>query len=105
MKTKHNYSIFSKQELVSFLQKYENNFRLIDSPYIYILDQQMDAVMKKIDKNLECSIAIREEYNKTKDGIKYLVESKKKNGEWDRLNKEYDRLEKMRFPGVEVGDE
>jgi len=102
MKVKHNYDIFSKKELVSFLQKYENNFRLIDSPYSHILDQKLDTVLKKIDKNLEHSTAISEEYNRTKDGHKYLVESMKKNNEWDKLNKEYDRLEKMRFPSVEV---
>lgn len=95
---KHNYNIFSKQELVSFLRKYEKNFRYITSPYDSILDQKLDVIMKKIDKNLEHSMAISEEYNKTKDGFKYLTESKKKNDEWYKLNKEYERLEKLRFP-------
>ncbi len=98
----HNYNIFTKQELVSFLQKHDKDFRYIDSPYDIIIDQKMDAVMKKIDENLERSKALSEEYKRTKDGIKYFVESKKKNDEWYRLNKEYDRLEKMRFPSVEV---
>lgn len=94
----HNYNNFTKQELVSFLQKNERNFRFIDSPYTLLLEQKMDAVMKKIDKNLERSEALSKEYENTKDGFKYLIESKKKNEEWFRLNKEYDRLEKMRFP-------
>lgn len=97
---KHNYNIFSKQELVSFIQKHEKDFRYIVSPYDSILDQKMDAILKKIDKNLEHSTALNEEYNRTKDGFKYLVESKKKNDEWYELNKEYDRLEKIRFPEV-----
>ena len=94
----HNYNIFSKQELVSFLQKNETNFRYIDSPYNIILDIKIDAVLKKIDRNLERSEALSKEYESTKDGIKYLIESKKKNEEWFRLNKEYERLEKLRFP-------
>ena len=102
MKTIHDYNIFTKQELVSFLQKHEKNFIYIDTPYDIIIDQKMDAVMKKIDKNLEHSKSLSEEFKKTKDGFKYLIESKKKNEEWDRLNKEYDRLEKLRFPSVEV---
>lgn len=106
MKVIHNYNIFTKQELVSFLQKYEKSFLYyIDSPYNIILDQKMDAIMKKIDKNLEHSKALSEEFKKTNDGFKYLIESKKKNEEWDRLHKEYDRLEKMRFPSMEVENE
>ena len=95
----HNYSIFSKQELASFLQKHEKDFRYIDSPYDIIIGQKMDAVMKKIDENLKHSMALSEEYERTKDAVKYLTESKKKHEDWSRLDKEYDRLEKMRFPG------
>jgi len=102
MKTKHDYNIFTKQELVSFLQNYEKNFMYIDTPYDIIIEQKMDAVMKKIDKNLEHSELLIEEFKKTNDGFKYLIESKKKNEEWDRLHKEYDRLEKLRFPSMEV---
>lgn len=94
-----NYNVFSKQELVSFLQKNEKSFKYIDSPYNIILDVKMDVVMKKMDENLERSEALSKEYKSTKDGIKYLIESKEKNEEWFRLNKEYNRLEKMRFPG------
>ena len=98
MKIKHNYNIFTKQELVSFIQKYEKNFMFFVTPYDVILDQKIDAVIKKIDKNSEHSKAISEEFKKTNDSLKYLIECKKTNEEWDRLNKEYDRLEKLRFP-------
>jgi len=93
----HNYNNFTKKELASFLQKHENNFRLIDSPYNHILDQKIDAVIKKIDENLERSKALSKEYESTKDGFKYIIEIKKNNEKWMQLNKEYDRLEKMRF--------
>ena len=73
-----NYNVFSKQELVSFLQKNEKSFKYIDSPHDIILDEKMNAVMKKIDKNLEYSRVLSEEFKKTNDGIKYLTESKKK---------------------------
>jgi len=94
----HNYNNFTKQELASFLQKNEKNFRYIDSPYNIILDKKMDAVMKKIDENLEHSKVLSGEYERTKDPVKYIIENKKNLKKWMQLNKEYDRLEKTRFP-------
>jgi hypothetical protein len=62
-----------------------------------ILSVQMDNITKLIDKNLQNGKQNREHYEKTKDGIIYLVESKKNNDEWQKLDKEYDRLSKLRF--------
>jgi hypothetical protein len=94
---KHDYTIFTKQELTNFLQKYESNFMYIDSPYDIILSIQMDNVSKLLDENLKYGKQLNEEYERTKDGLTYLVASKKNNDEWQKLDKEYDRLSKLRF--------
>ncbi len=99
---KHDYSIFSKKELALFLQNNEDNFRYITSPYDIILDQQINDTLEKIDENIKYGKALIEEYGKTNDAIKWLTETKKNNAEWERLHKEYDRLEKLRFPKEEL---
>jgi hypothetical protein len=91
------YNIFSKSDLVEFLEKHEKNYRFIDSPYNIMLDKKMNDVMKKLDINLERSKAANAAYEQSKGEIKYLVASKKLNSEWINLNKEYDRLSKLRF--------
>ena len=96
-KVKHDYSIFTKDELASFIKKHENNFRYIESPFDIMIDGKMDDIMKKIDKNLDGAKKLRGEYEQTNDGLKYMIESKKNHEKWQRLDKEYDRLSKLRF--------
>lgn len=100
---KHDYNIFSKKELALFLQKNEDNFRYITSPYDIILDQQINDTLEKIDENIKYGKALIKEYDKTKDAVKCLTETRKNNAEWERLNKEYNRLEELRFPKEELG--
>ena len=98
----HDYNIFSKKELALFLQKNEENFIYITSPYDIILSEQINDILEKIDKNIKYGKALTKEYGKTKDAIKYLTEVRKNNAEWERLHKEYDRLEKLRFTKEEL---
>lgn len=102
MKKHHDYNIFFKKELALFLQKNEENFIYITSPYDIILGQQINDILEKIDENIKYGKALIEEYDKTNDVVKYLTETRKNNAEWERLHKEYDRLEKLRFPKEEL---
>lgn len=99
---KHDYSIFSKKELALFLQSHEDNFRYIISPYDIILGQQINDILEKIDENIKYGKTLIEEYDKTNDVVKCLTETQKNHAEWERLNKEYDRLEKLRFTKEEL---
>ena len=60
----------------------------------------MDNVSKLLDKNLKHSKLLSEEYEIHKDSIKYLIERKKNNDEWQKLDKKYNRLSKLRFGGL-----
>lgn len=74
----------------------------IDSPYDIMLDAQMNKVMRLIDENLEKGKKFSEEYEKTKDGLTYVTKCKKNNEEWQKLDKEYDRLSKLKFGGKDI---
>ena len=94
---KHNYNIFTKQELVNFMQQNESNYRYMTSPFDVIIEAKMDAISARIYDNLKASEDISAEYKRTKDGFKYMNELQKNVDEWGKLNEEYDRLEKLRF--------
>lgn len=94
---KHNYNIFTKQELVDFMSRHERSFMHIESPYGILLGIKMDDIMEKMERNSESSKKLSEKFDQTKslDDFKKIMEH---NDEYDRLMKEYDRLEKLRFP-------
>lgn len=47
---KHDYSIFSKKELSDFLEKYENMFRILDSPFNLLISVKMDQLCMKLKR-------------------------------------------------------
>jgi hypothetical protein len=96
-KAKHNYNVFTKDELVKFMNNYENNFLYIDSPYDVIIGCRMDEVMKKMEQNSKAAAQYEEDYKRDKDGLKYMTAVMKHNKEYDKFRKEYDRLSKLRF--------
>lgn len=93
---KRKYDIFTKKELVQFLNQYEGMFRMIDSPFNIMIDKKMDAVMDKISQTNKKSRSLTEDSQGT---ISYdtLLEIRKNHEQWNKLNKEYDRLSKLRF--------
>lgn len=96
---KHDYSIFSKKELSYFLEKYENMFRMLDSPFNILVSLKMDSVMHEIEEVNNNFHLINMEYNQAeeKDNIAYLVKTVENHKKWDKLNKDYDRLSELRF--------
>lgn len=100
---KHDYSVFSKEELVKFLKQNENNFRYIDSPYDIMIGYKMDATMKKMEKCSEEGKSLIERYQKGElDGIDYMIATMNRNEKYNKLSKEYDRLSDLRFGHLKV---
>lgn len=97
MKIKRNYNIFTKQELVDFLSKYEDNFLYLDKPFDIMIKHKMDAVMEAIDnvnhehEKLNCSPIT------TDEKLAYMLQIHEINARWMKLNNEYERLTKLRF--------
>lgn len=96
---KHDYSIFSKKELSNFLEKYENMFRMLDSPFNLLISVKMDSVMHEIDEVNNNFHLMNMQYSQSeeKDDISYLVKTIDNHRKWNKLNKEYDRLSELRF--------
>ena len=93
---KSKYNIFTKEELVNFMEKNEKNFRFLISPYKTMLEVKMDDVMRKLDKNLAESkklLSMLKEDNSYKTALKI----KEGHEQWQKLDKEYDRLSELRF--------
>lgn len=93
---KRKYEIFTKKELIQFLNKYEGMFHMKDSPFNIMIDKKMDVVMAKISQTNKKSRSLTEDSQGT---ISYdtLLEIRKNHEQWNKLNKEYDRLSKLRF--------
>ena len=100
---KHDYSIFSKKELSDFLEKYENMFRILDSPFNLLISVKMDSVMHEIEKVNNNFHLLNMQYSQSeeKDNIAYMVKTVENHKKWNKLNKEYDRLSELRF-GKEI---
>lgn len=101
--SRHNYNIFTKEELAKFLTQNENNFHYIDSPYDIMLGYKMDNAMKKMEKSTNDSQRLNERYCQGElDGLDYMIASMKHNEKYDKLSKEYDRLSDLRFGRLKV---
>lgn len=100
---KHDYSIFSKKELSDFLEKYENMFRILDSPLNLLISVKMDSVMHEIEKVNNNFHLLNMQYSQSeeKDNIAYIVKTVENHKKWNKLNEEYDRLSELRF-GKEI---
>lgn len=94
---KHNYNVFSKQELVAFLSKYEDNFLCLDNPFDMMLNVKLDELMRQIHSVNQESGELNTSFETMEDKLQYLSEIQKINSRWQKLDKEYDRLSKLRF--------
>ena len=94
---KNNYNIFTKKELAEFLGKYENNFRMIDTPFDIMVDKKMDSIMDEIDKVNKNGKQLTCEFETLTDRISSAIKIMENQEEWQRLNKEYEKLYKLRF--------
>lgn len=87
---------FIKKDLVSFLNKYEDDFKYTTKPYLIILEEKMGKIMNEIeksnDKGQKLVARLKVEPDKT-----FEIHSKimANNKIWKSLNKEYDELLKM----------
>jgi hypothetical protein len=102
-KPKHDYNIFTKDELVKFMKQNESNFRYIDTPYDIMLGYKMDETIKKMQKCSQDGKGLIERYQQGElDGIDYMIASMKHNDKYDKLSKEYDKLSGLRFGHLKV---
>lgn len=97
VKMKNNYNIFTKKELAEFLSKYENNFRMIDTPFDIMVDKKMDSIMDEIDKVNKNGKQLTCEFETLKDRISSAIKIMENSEKWQRLNKEYEKFHKLRF--------
>lgn len=93
-----DYNQFTKAELVEFLNKHEDDFRYITKPYLIILEEKMDKVMKQIDKSInEGKILIERLENEPENISKIHLDIWENNKKWNRLSKKYDELSKLAY--------
>ena len=94
---KNKYDIFTKGQLVEFLNKYEGMFRMIDTPFNIMVGEKMNFIMNAIDKSNNRAKVLNENFKTSEDKIACMIEITKNHEEWSKLNKEYDKLSDLRF--------
>ena len=88
---KYDYGVFTKTELVEFLNEHGENFKYSTKPYQIMLDKKIEETNKKIEQNINKS----EELTANGNITRYWENHQ----EYVLLNKEYDKLTKLRFGG------
>ncbi len=94
---KNKYDIFTKGQLVEFLNKYEGMFRMIDTPFDIMVGEKMNLIMDAIDKCNNRVQVLNENFKTSEDKIDCMIEITKNHEEWNKLNKEYEKLSVLRF--------
>ncbi|MGP1567496.1 MAG: hypothetical protein ACTTHM_02145 [Peptoanaerobacter stomatis] len=94
------YSIFSKEELIDFLDNYESRFKSIFSVYRILIQKRIDKKNKEIQENLNEDAKILEISENTDDiceKLKQMQKYRDNHNRWLKLCKELDVLyEKMK---------
>lgn len=98
---KRNYNIFTKAELVAFLNRYEENFMYCTSPFDIMAEIRMDSLLLEIDKVNQVGKRLIKEYEKTGNVENYLLAARKNSEKWEKLHEEYEQIEKIRFQELE----
>ena len=50
---KNDYSMFSKEELVKFLEQYEDKFKCWQNPFYILCRDKVNNIMQKINENIK----------------------------------------------------
>ena len=89
-----DYNQFTKAELVSFLNKYGDDFKYIAKPYQVILEEKINKKHDEIDRlNSDNRLLIDKLKNATEDKIIAISkEIDENNRKWNKLNLELDKL-------------
>lgn len=100
---KRNYNIFTKAELVAFLNRYEENFMFCYSVFDTLADERINSLTREIDKINQTGKRLIKEYEKTGNVERYLLAARENSKKWEKLHAEYDRIEKLRFQELKRG--
>lgn len=93
-----DYNQFTKAELVSFLNEHEGDFKYITKPYLIILEEKMDKVMKQIDKSINEGETLLERLkNEPENTSEIYLAILKNNKEWNLLHEKYDKLSELTY--------
>lgn len=92
-----DYNIFTKAELVHFLQNNERNYKYLTPPYQVMLGDKMNKIMKEMERSTAIGDNLVEQLKDKPKDIEITAKYINNHREWQRLNKEYDRLSNMLF--------
>ncbi|MGP1597807.1 hypothetical protein [Peptoanaerobacter stomatis] len=95
MSGKSKYSIFSKDELVDFLDKYEDRFKAVFSPYWLLIQGKIDKKNLEIKENMIEGEKIYDDLKKTDDLLekaKLFEKYKENHNKWLKLSKDINNL-------------
>jgi len=91
-----DYNKFTKAELVSFLNKYGDDFKYITKPYLIILEEKMKNIMNEIykinDNNEKLLERLKIQPDKTTE---IYLEIMANNKRWNLLYQEHDKLSEI----------
>ncbi len=94
------YSIFTKDELVDFLDKYEDRFKSYKSVYGFLMQEKINKKNEEIKANIDEGVSISKAIDSTDDIFKKIEQMDKfqeNHKKWEKLSKELDSLyEKMK---------
>lgn len=95
---KFDYNYFTKSELVSFLNKYEDNFKYITKPYLIILEEKIEEVFKEIEKIHEHNdLLIKQLDLEESNKLQIHLQLMKNHDKWEKLNGQIDKLSKLAY--------
>lgn len=92
-----DYNSFTKAELVSFLNKYGDDFKYTHKPYSIMLNERQDRVFDELDKLSKENDRLLAKLNNSIDEDKFKIVSYLQGNyeKWDKLHKQLDKYSKL----------
>ena len=95
---KNDYSVFSKEELVQFLEVYEDKFKCWQNPFYILCRDKVNNIIQKLNKNIKRYGEITQEVKKDislKD--RFLEKFNENCKEYDELHEELYKFRKLLY--------
>lgn len=96
---KRDYSIFTKKELVEYLNKYDTNMWSLHGMFENLIERKMNKIILEMEEQNKAGEQLIDKLDGNSEEIKWskMLEIKNNHENWDKLSKEYDKLSKFRF--------
>lgn len=82
---------------MAFLSAHEGNFLYCAGPFEIMMEKKSDELLQKIDEVNQELGNLSADFSTFEEKLLYLKKMQSINARWEKLNKEFDRISKLRF--------